>query len=69
MTRLLTAVSILALLSACGDGQPFFDAQGNLIDGGVTTEDDNGDDVEGDGGDLDNDGATPPPGSSPEYAS
>lgn len=65
MIRLMTAVSLLALLSACGDGNPLFDENGNRLnaDGNSantdTTGDANADPTEGD---IDNDGATPPPG-------
>ena len=63
MFRILTAASALALLTACGDGQPFFDEDGNPVTGDPTAPEEVPGEVDGDGGDLDNDGATPPPGS------
>ena len=54
MLRLMTAVSLLALLSACGDGNPLFDARGNPITapdgegGGTDAGGDNGGDPDGD---------------------
>ena len=63
MTRFLTAASLLALLAACGDGQPFFDQNGNLVDGGSGGETDGSGEGEGDGGDgdgVDGDVALPP---------
>lgn len=57
MLRLLTAASILALLTACGDGQPFFDEDGNLL---VTEETDEATSEDGDDADLDPGDAIPP---------
>lgn len=62
MHRFLTAVSLLALLSACGDGQPFFDP---LPDGGTGGGTDGGTDGGGIGGDTD----LPPGTTSPSSAS
>lgn len=65
MYRLLTAASVLAFLSACGDGQPFFDEDvtEEETDAGDGATD--GDGIEGDG-DVDAsdgvDGAALPPG-------
>ncbi|MBU2360399.1 MAG: hypothetical protein KKB02_15970 [Alphaproteobacteria bacterium] len=56
MKRILTAVSALALLTACGDGNPFFDESGNPVTTPVTTT---GDTI-GDGGGITTDGALPP---------
>jgi hypothetical protein len=56
MIRLTLASSLLALLAACGDGQPLFDENGT----DPTDTTDTTDTTEGDGGDIDTDGATPP---------
>lgn len=53
MMRFMTAVSLLALLSACGDGQPFFDADGNLLNDGGSSGGDGTGAGNGDGGDGD----------------
>ena len=63
MIRFVTAVSLLALLSACGDGQPLFDEEGNLVAGGGGDAVDGSGEGEGDGGDgdgVDGDVALPP---------
>lgn len=63
MIRLMSAVSLLALLAACGDGNPLFDEDGNPLAPSGTETDTTGDaDVDPREGDIDNDGATPPPG-------
>lgn len=62
MNRFLTALPMIVLLTACGNGNPLFDEDGEIIvDEGTVVTGDNGE-VPGDGGDIDNDGATPPPG-------
>jgi len=53
MTRILTSLSLLALLAACGDGQPFFD--NTDLDNQDAEIADNADDTIGDGGDIDAD--------------
>ncbi|UTH49021.1 hypothetical protein KBW81_04275 [Loktanella salsilacus] len=58
MIRLTLASSLLALLAACGDGQPLFDENGT--DPTDTTDTTDPTDTDGDGGDIDTDGATPP---------
>jgi len=63
MTRILTSISLLAFLAACGDGQPFFDSEGNVIgsagDGAIDGAGaGNGDGGDGDG--IDGDVALPP---------
>ncbi|WP_394154185.1 hypothetical protein [Loktanella salsilacus] len=54
MIRLTIASSLLALLTACGDGQPLFDETANDTD---TTDTDTTDDGEDSDGGIDNDGA------------
>ena len=52
MTRILTSMTFLAFLAACGDGQPFFgEDASSATDGSDLTE--NEDDTEGDGGSID----------------
>lgn len=59
MIRIMLASSALALLGACGDGQPFPEP---ATTGGTTTDTTNTTDTTaGDGGTLDTGGATPPP--------
>lgn len=72
MMRFLTAVSLLALLSACGDGQPFFEADGSLRDGGSGGGGDGSGEGDGDGGDgdgVDGDVALPPGTQNPSRSS
>lgn len=57
MIRLMSAVSLVALLSACSEGNPLFDEDGNVIN--AAPDADENTDTTGDlDGDIDNDGAT-----------
>lgn len=59
MIRIILATSALALLSACGDGQPF--PEPTTTGGATTPTATTTDPTKGDGGTLTTDGATPPP--------
>lgn len=63
MTRILTSLTLLAFLAACGDGQPFFDTEGNVVGSGGDGAIDGDGEGNGDGGDGDGvngDVAVPP---------
>lgn len=61
MTRTLPALAFLAFLAACGDGQPFFDEDGNLVvDPDTAGEEEDPGTTDEDGAELDPGDAIPP---------